>query len=181
MPQSQLPRHFARPTRQRHESRRVGVKYRYGVVRSEAAGVTSPAGVGLTGSGVRRGRSVGAGVAVGAVLGAGVAGAWVGAGVGAVLGAGVAGVVVGAAVVDSTTGFTFEAIAAETTKAPPAAAMVTKTTAKAVAAAANGRMTRATRVGRAVRLACTARKTWLARWAGRGAGCRRPKAAVSWL
>jgi len=153
----------------------------YGVVRSEAAGVTSPAGVGLTGSGVRRGRSVGAGVAVGAALGAGVAGVGVGAWVGAGVGAGVAGVVVGADVVDSTTGFTFEAIAAETTRAPPAAAMVTKTTAKAVAAAARGRVRRATRVGRAVRLACTAAKVRAARSAGRGAGCRRPKAAANWL
>ena len=83
--------------------------------------------------------------------------------------------------VDSTTGFTFEAIAAETTRAPPAAAMVTSTTAKAVAAAARGRVRRATRVGRAVRLACTAAKVRAARSAGRGAGCRRPKAAVSWL
>ena len=73
MPRSQLPRHFARPARQRHESRREGVTYRYGVVLSEAAGDSSPAGVGLTGSGVRRGRSVGAGVGVGASVGAGVA------------------------------------------------------------------------------------------------------------
>lgn len=95
MPRGQLPRHFARPTRQRHESRREGVKYRYGVVLSEAAGDSSPAGVGLTGSGVRRGRSVGAGVAVGASVGAGVAsGVAVGAGVcgaGVGVGAGVAG------------------------------------------------------------------------------------------
>jgi hypothetical protein len=148
MPRSQLPRHFARPTRQRHESRREGVKHRYGVVLSEAAGDSSPAGVGLTGSGVRRGRSVGAGVGVGASVGAGVAvgvgvaGAGVGVGFG-VAGAGVAGCAVGAAVGASATGLTRETIAALTTKAPPAAAMVTRTMVKAVVAAATGRMTRA--------------------------------------
>jgi hypothetical protein len=156
MPRSQLPRHFARPARQRHESRREGVEYRYGVVLSEAAGDSSPAGVGLTGSGVRRGRSVGAGVGVGASVGAGVAvgvgvaGAGVGVGFG-VAGAGVAGCAVGAAVGASATGLTRETIAALTTKAPPAAAMVTRTMVKAVVAAATGRMTRAKSDGRTAR------------------------------
>lgn len=158
MPRSQLPRHFARPARQRHESRREGVTYRYGVVLSEAAGDSSPAGVGLTGSGVRRGRSVGAGVGVGASVGAGVAvgvgagvsGAGVGVGFG-VAGAGVAGCAVGAAVGASATGLTRETIAALTTKAPPAAAMVTRTMVKAVVAAATGRMTRAKSDGRTAR------------------------------
>ena len=142
------------------KSRRVGAKDRYGVVLSEAAGDSSPAGVGPTGSGVRRGRSVGAGVAVGASVGAGVgvgagvAGVGVGAGVGfGASGVGVAGCTVGAAVGDSAIGLTRDTIAALTTRAPPAAAMVTRTMVKAVVAAAIGRMTRANRLGRAERLA----------------------------
>lgn len=137
---------------------------------SEAAGDSSPAGVGLTGSGVRRGRSVGTGVAVGASVGAGVgvgagvAGAGVAVGFGFGVGATVgAGVVVGTTGVDSAIGFTRDTIAALTTKAPPAAAMVTSTMVKAVVAAATGRMTRAKRLGRALRLACTASKARVAR------------------
>ena len=109
-----------------------------------------------------------------------MAGVGVDAGVGfGASGLGVAGCIVGAVVGDSAIGLTRDTMAALTTKAPPAAAMVTSTMVKAVVAAATGRMTRAKRLGRALRLACTAPKARVARWAGRLAGCMRAKAPVS--
>jgi hypothetical protein len=68
-----------------------------------------------------------------------------------VAGVGVAGCAVGAVVADSAIGLTRDTIAALTTKAPPAAAMVTRTMAKAVVAAATGRMMRAKMDGRTAR------------------------------
>ena len=114
--------------------------------------VDSPSdGSGLTGSGVRRGTSVGSGVGVasGSALsdGASVAGAGVAGGVVAgacVAGASVAGCEAGACVVGAVAGVRLPAVrAAETTKALPAAASEAITRPKAVANAATGRITRA--------------------------------------
>ena len=116
--------------------------------------VDSPSdGSGLTGSGVRRGTSVGSGVGVasGTALsdGASEAGAGVGAGVAgaSVAGASVAGapVSVGAALgIGELLGVRVPAVsAAETTNAPPAAAREAMTRPNAVANAVTGRMTRA--------------------------------------
>jgi len=107
--------------------------------------VDSPSdGSGLTGSGVRRGTSVGSGVGVasGSALsdGASVAGAGV---AGGVVGASVAGCEAGACVVGAVAGARLPAVrAAETTKALPAAASEAITRPKAVANAATGRITR---------------------------------------
>jgi hypothetical protein len=155
LPQDHLPCQFARPDQQRHDSRKSGVNSTYGLVLSVGA-VDSPSdGSGLTGSGVRRGTSVGSGVGVASgsalsdgasVAGAGVAGA-------AVAGACVAGAcVAGASVVTgacvSGIGVRLPAVrAAETTRALPAAASEAITRPKAVANAAIGRITRLRRPG----------------------------------
>ena len=112
-----------------------------------------PDGAGLTGSGVRRGRSVGSGVGVdtgsalspgAAVAGASVAGADVAPGL--VVGLLTAGVAVAGGWVPVGVGVRFPAVsAAETTRAPPAAAKTPIIRTKAVAKAAAGRARRTRR------------------------------------
>ena len=145
LPQDHLPCQFARPTRQRHDSRQVGVNSTYGLVLSVGA-VDSPSdGSGLTGSGVRRGNSgVGVGVGAGAagtagtsVAGASVAGASVD-GVFTVAGASVAGA--------SGDGVAVRLPAVSwvpTTRPIPVTATTPTTRMNEVAAAVSGRSTRA--------------------------------------
>lgn len=118
----------------------------YGLVPPGAAVDVSPDGVGLAGSGVRRGRSVGAGVGVGAAeagasLAAGSVAGAVGFGVAGVVTTGGFGVAVDASIDWVGMGSLLRQ-AAPTMRALPVNTTKASTVTKVLAAAMNGRMAR---------------------------------------